>query len=149
MAKNVYSKPLMFVEKFTPQEFVATCEDKNKWGATCVSNQTQPGFKGYVFYDDDNDMELDYSESRLTDYVEHGGCGRTHYFYSETAPTFNGWVLSHYKLGGHSIYHYLNNGYLTDEGKALLTPALIKKPGEVFDRNWLVCISLDDLRNPS
>ena len=31
----------------------------------------------------------------------------------------------------------------------MLTPALIKEPGEVFDNNWLVCINLEDLRNPS
>lgn len=150
MEKRVYSKPVMVAEVFTPQEYIAVCEDRDKWGATCTNDMHK---RGYIFFDVAEDNVFAEEDRKLYDRSEHGGCGRTHYFYSDTRPGFNAWVLSDESLGGHPITYYcdrINNSYyLKMEYANLLKPALVKKPGEALDGNWLVCFDLADLRNPS
>lgn len=152
MKRKDWSSPRTSLQEFAPQEFVAVCQDRDTWGATCVTMESHN--RGWIFYDHNMDGIID-DEDLLSDgRSEHGGCGRTHYFHSPTRPSFNGWVLSESTIGGSQYItryatrvgdHYeLNRQY-----DYMLTPALIKEPGEVFDNNWLVCINLEDLRNPS
>ena len=147
--KMIWGNPEMDVQQFTPQEFVAVCEDKDKWGATCVTMGS--GKRGYIFFDENENNEPD---DKLYDRNEHGGCGETHYFYAPERPSFNAFVLPDNKLGGHGINYYTTTSsdgqrYLNAAGKALVEPALVKKPGEALDGHWLVCYDLADLRNPS
>ena len=155
--KMIWGNPEMDVQQFTPQEFVAVCEDRDTWGATCVTMQSHN--RGYIFYDHDMDGVVDPDDLRADGHSEHGGCGRTHYFHSTTRPSFNGWVLSESTLTANNlsiddVATHSGGGWnwdyiLKEEYKGLLTPALIREPGDVFDNNWLVCINLEDLRNPS
>lgn len=152
LEKKDWSSPVTSMQEFAPQEFVAVCEDRNKWGATCTNDWDK---RGYIFFDVAEDNVFSEDDRKLYDRSEHGGCGRTHYFYSDTRPGFNAWVLSDEKLGSHDINYYTETrqgqtGRFLKEGfENLLTPALVKKPGEALDGNWLVCFDLADLRNPS
>ena len=150
--KSEWGASRLEVQVFAPNEFVAVCKDRDKWGATCTNDGQK---KGYIFFDVAEDNVFSDEDRKLYDRSEHGGCGRTHYFYSDTRPGFNAWVLSHEKLGGNRINYYTETrqgqtGRFLKEGfENLLTPALVKKPGEALDGNWLVCFDLADLRNPS
>ena len=149
--KSMWGNPMVITQEFVPQEYVAICEDRDTWGATCVTMASHN--RGYIFYDHDMDGSIDDEDLVSDGRSEHGGCGRTHYFHSPTRPDFNGWVLSESTMGSYGITHYADREgdhyRLKAQYKDMLTPALIKKPGEVFDNNWLVCIDLADLRNPS
>lgn len=150
--KTNWKNPKIEVQQFVPQEFVAACEDRDKWGATCTNDVHK---RGYIFFDVAEDNVFSDEDRKLYDRSEHGGCGRTHYFYSETRPGFNAWVLSDENLGNHGIDYYTerrqgqSGRYLKEGYEDLLKPALVKKPGEALDGNWLVCFDLADLRNPS
>lgn len=151
MKRKDWSSPRTSLQEFAPQEFVAVCQDRDTWGATCVTMASHN--RGYIFYDHNMDGIVDGDDYVSDGRSEHGGCGRTHYFHSPTRPSFNGWVLSESTMGNYSITHYadrVTGGYrIKEEYVGLLTPALIREPGDVFDNNWLVCINLEDLRNPS
>ena len=151
MKRKDWSSPRTSLQEFAPQEFVAVCQDRDTWGATCVTMDSHQ--RGYIFYDHNMNGILDEEDLISRGRSEHGGCGRTHYFHSPTRPSFNGWVLSEDRIVG-NLNNYLTsvsggNYKLTQRGIDALRPALIREPGDVFDNNWLVCINLDDLRNPS
>ena len=149
MAKNVDSKPLMFVEKFVPQAYCETCTNQKLWKAQCTDMSGQ----GYIFYDDNVDDGIVIGvDNVLHDTTPHGGCTNTHIFEQETPPTFNAWVLKNSKIHW-NIEHYCTQ---RSDGKYLLKeeyfnrlePALVKGPGEALDHNWLVCYNLQSVKNP-
>lgn len=150
MAKNVYSKPLMVAEKFTPQAYCETCTNQTVWRAHC----TDMDGKGYIFYDAAGDAIFAAGVDDIPAYTEpHGGCGKYHDFVQDTKPGFNAWVLNQSYVSPYGAINdycdYYNGHYhLKSQYRQYLKPALVKEPGQALDHNWLVCYEIQGVRNP-
>ena len=148
MERKAYSRPVISAEQFAPQEFVAVCAHPEYWTAQCCTNAE----RGYIFFDYNENGIMD-EDDRKTEGL-HGGCHRTHPFpWDGGFPTYNAWVLKervahNYMFEGN---HAGTNAVLREEDAkdTYLTPALVRRPGEALDGNWLVCYDLATVHHPS
>jgi len=81
MEKRNYSKPMMVVEEFAPQEFIAACAQPTHWKAKCQTVSCLV-FDGA-------------GPSDWTSDFNRGGCGKEHEFTLENGlkPEANCWLL--------------------------------------------------------
>lgn len=155
MAKNVYSKPLMVAEKFTPQEFVAACANPTHWTATCRTVSC------LIF-----DMDGDWSSDR-----NRGGCGQSHTFELQNGlkPEANCWLLLNVRTrmpGQTTVNSYPYNTWFSKTGNYEGSGYVIKEDmveklkaaGELvlgyyndkcFDGRVLVTDDIANIKNPS
>jgi len=152
MKKKSYSKPEIRAEKFAPQEFVAVCTSPEVWTAQCCEYRD----RGYIFFDYNGNGVID-DEDRVTE-GQHGGCHQTHSFPwipGQGYPGYNAWVLKNTTVNANPRIDFFEERYsnttLKEEyaNDTYLTPALVKRPGEALDSNWLVCYDLATVKHPS
>ncbi len=155
MANRIYSKPIMLLEKFTPQEFVAACAQPTHWTATCRNVSC------LIFF-----FDGDYSSD-----MNRGGCGQSHTFVLENGmkPASNCWLLKNVRSRGpgevNGSYH-IYDSWFSKRGNYngvgwVLNPDMIgtlKTSGELvegyyndecLDGRVLVTDDIKNIKNPS
>lgn len=146
--KSEWGASRLEVQVFAPNEFVAVCAHPEYWTAQCCTLKD----RGYIFFDYNNNGIIDEADRKTEG--DHGGCHRTHRFpWDGGFPTYNAWVLKESAAhdymfeGGYAV----TNAVLKEQyaNETYLTRALVRRPGEALDGNWLVCYDLASVHHPS
>lgn len=115
MEKKSYSKPMMRTEKFVPNAYCKVC-----YKVQCKTDANNSSGWKYIYEDTNGNGELDESDKLLygSGYSSFSGCGSWQGTFSETAPTYNGFITN-YKYGENSSDNHGggNNGGGTSNQK--------------------------------
>ena len=153
MEKKFYEKPVMQVERFTPNEFVAACPRPKEWVAQCDTHSS------LIFFGDEK------GPYDLTCDMNRGGCGKTHTFTLEDGlkPKANCWILdgvtgdTRYSSSNLSTYSYMFENYpQSDVTNLTLKEEYAKSPlfkaaywHELDGGGVLLTSDIGNIKNPS